>query len=35
MSVLAATSRAEIGTADPVRAVSVVSTGSRLLHSAP
>jgi N-acyl homoserine lactone hydrolase len=32
MSVLAATSRAETGTADPVRAVSVVSTGSVEIH---
>lgn len=32
MSVLAATSRAEIGTSDPVRAVSVVSTGSVEIH---
>jgi len=32
MSVLAAKSRAEAGTADPVRAVSVVSTGSVEIH---
>jgi N-acyl homoserine lactone hydrolase len=32
MSVLAATSRAETGTADPVRAVSVVGTGSVEIH---
>jgi N-acyl homoserine lactone hydrolase len=32
MFVLAATSRAEIGSADPVRAVSVVSTGSVEIH---
>ena len=32
MSVLAATSRAETGTPDPVRAVSVVSTGSVEIH---
>jgi len=32
MSISAATSRAEIGSADPVRAVSVVSTGSVEIH---
>ena len=32
MSISAATSKAEIGTADPIRAVSVVSTGTVEIH---